>query len=123
MRERCGVTRASAGGSHARGEAQHPRAIARPGSSRAVEARAQKADHLAGIRVSSRLPLRVDQLTVTRHFEHTPGRLDEGDFAVRIRVSNLGLQTGGPGAVPSNAAVFNRYLHNGSFRVIGRHPK
>ena len=40
-----------------------------------------------------------------------PGGLNQPHFSLRVRPADLGRQTGGPGLVVSNDAVFNRHAH------------
>jgi hypothetical protein len=43
--------------------------------------------------------------------EHATRRLDQLDVSVRVVLADLGRQTGGPGLVVSDDAVFDRDAH------------
>jgi hypothetical protein len=64
-----------------------------------------------GLGVAFQFPLGEEQPAVHHHFEHAARRLDQLDVGVRERATKLGRQTGGPGLVVSNDAVFDRHAH------------
>jgi hypothetical protein len=53
-----------------------------------------------------------DEAAVHDHLEHTAGRLNQLHVGVRECATQLGRQTGGPGLVVSNDAVFDRHAHS-----------
>ncbi len=69
-----------------------------------------------------RLPLQLGFLKYRRSvhddLEAPATRRDQLDLRVRIRLANLGGQTGRPGLVASNGAVFDRDVHVGSGSVV-----
>jgi len=56
-------------------------------------------------------PLGKDKSAVHPHFEHPACGFDQADVGVGEGLMELGSQTGGPGLVVSNQAVFDRDLH------------
>jgi hypothetical protein len=72
----------------------------------------EEADNLTGVRVAPERALRKDQHAIPRDFEHAAAPVKQLYGCIRIRCTNLGRQTGGPGFVVSNNAVANRYVHD-----------
>ena len=68
-------------------------------------------DDFSGLGVAFQLLLGEEQSTVHHHFEHAPRRLQQLDVGVWESATQLGRQTGGPGLVVSNDAVFDRHAH------------
>jgi hypothetical protein len=65
--------------------------------------------------VPSGLPLGKHQATVGHNLEGAAGRLQQTHLDSGVRLSQFGRQTGGPGFIVSNDAVFDRHVH-GSHR-------
>jgi len=70
-----------------------------------------EADDFARCRVSAECLLGEHALAVHLDLEDAAGGLDELDLRVRKGAADLGRQTGGPGFVVSNDAVFDGYTH------------
>lgn len=54
----------------------------------------------------------VDRNAIAQNFESAAPRRNQLDFSLGEPLTNLGRQTGGPGFVVSNDAVFDRDLHS-----------
>lgn len=63
------------------------------------------------------LLLGKDEISIHNHLEDTPPGLDERHFDVGPFLLELGHQTGGPGLVVSDDAVFDRDCHEYPLRV------
>ena len=57
-------------------------------------------------------PLGEDQSAVHRYLEYTTGGLDQAHLRLGEGLPQLGRQTGGPGLIVSNDAVFEGDLHD-----------
>jgi len=55
--------------------------------------------------------LREHLAAIYFNLEHTPRRLNELYVGLRVTVTDLGRQTGGPGFIVSNDAVFDDHAH------------
>jgi hypothetical protein len=53
-----------------------------------------------------------DASAVDLNFEHAAGGFDEFHFRVRVFLADLGRQTGSPGLVVSNDAIFDCDPHS-----------
>jgi hypothetical protein len=80
-------------------------------ASRAGAGLRKKAKDLSGRRVPSQLRLLEEWHAIAGDLEPTAPRWLHGDGGVREPVANRGRQTGGPGLVVSNRAVFDVDLH------------
>jgi len=67
--------------------------------------------HLARLGVAAVLLLGKDLAPVHFHLKHAAGGLDQLDVRVRVQGADFGRQTGGPGLVVSDDAVFDRDAH------------
>lgn len=67
---------------------------------------------LPGLGVTPQGSLGKDQLAVEFDLEGASGRIKQLDVTVRVRLSQLGRQTGGFGLVVSDDAVFDRDFHS-----------
>ncbi len=67
--------------------------------------------HLALLRETVELVLREDALAVDSDVEDAAATADQLDLGLGMTALQLGLQTGGPGLVVSNAAVLDDDLH------------
>ncbi len=76
-----------------------------------VSATADQLHDFAGLGVASQFLLGEEQPAVHDHLEHAARRLEQLHLGVRERATELGRQTGGPGLVVSNDAVFDRNAH------------
>jgi hypothetical protein len=79
-------------------------------STRRLRLREEPQD-LAGRGVPAERFFRKQLPPVHLDLEHAPRRLDEFHFRLRVHPADLGRQTGGPGFVVSNDAVFDHYAH------------
>ena len=70
-----------------------------------------QAKHFSRLRVPPYGLLGEDPAPIHLDLEHTAGRLDQFHVGVRVDLPDLGRQTGGPGLVVSDDAVFDRYSH------------
>jgi hypothetical protein len=71
----------------------------------------QQCRYLTRLGVSADCFLGEDEGAVDRNFERAPGRLLEAELRVRNRSLELGYQTGSPGSVVSDHAVFDGDMH------------
>ena len=71
----------------------------------------QQCRYLTRLGVSADCFLGEDEGAVDRNFERAPGRLLEAELRVRNRFLELGYQTGSPGSVVSDYAVFDGDMH------------
>jgi hypothetical protein len=76
-----------------------------------VSAAVDELDDFPGFSVALQLLLGEEEPAVHYHFEHAASRLDQLNVGVRESTTKLGRQTGGPGLVVSNDAVFDRHAH------------
>jgi hypothetical protein len=67
--------------------------------------------HFAGLRMASQGLLREDATPVDLHLEHAARRLNQLHVSVGVGLADLGRQTGGPGLVVSDDAVFDGDAH------------
>ena len=81
----------------------------RPGSG--LCAPANEFDNLAGGGVAFQALLGKNHISVHGDLEHTTGGLRQANFAVGIRLLQLGGQTGRPGLVVSDYAELDCYFH------------
>ena len=70
-----------------------------------------QAKHFSRLRMPRYGLLREDPAPIHLHLERTAGRLDQFHVGVRVDLADLGRQTGGPGLVVSDDAVFDRNSH------------
>jgi hypothetical protein len=61
--------------------------------------------------------LRIDQLAVAFYLKDTVTAFDQFDIRVRILFLQFRLHTGGLRKKVSNAAIFNKNVHNASLAV------
>ena len=80
-------------------------------------------DDLARLGMAPLSPLGEDQRSVDGHLEHAAGGLDQFDVGFGPRPRELGRQTGGPGLIVSNEAVFDRNVHGSRITYGGLAPK
>ena len=85
--------------------------------------RLQQRDDLAGCCMPSKLRLLKDRNTVPAHFKTTTGTRVQRDLCIRKTARQLGRQTGGPGFVVSNRAVFDGNVHALGIRVVGEYSE
>jgi hypothetical protein len=71
----------------------------------------EEAQNLAGRGMPAERLLGEHLAPVHLDLEHASRRLDELHCCLRVRLADLGRQTGGPGFVVSNDAVFDHYAH------------
>jgi hypothetical protein len=62
--------------------------------------------------VATGLGFLVDRNAIAQNFESTAPRWNQFDLRLGKPLTNFGRQTGGPGFVVSNDAVFDRDLHS-----------
>ena len=67
--------------------------------------------HFARLGVAPESLLREDPAPVDFDLKHAARRLDQLDVGVRVGLADFGRQTGGPGLVVSDDAVFDRDAH------------
>ena len=72
---------------------------------------ANETQYLPGLGVAAEGLLRKDLPAVDVDLEHAAGGFDQLHLGLRVGLTNLGRQTGSPGLVISNDAVFNRDAH------------
>jgi hypothetical protein len=68
--------------------------------------------------MTASLRLLINRDAVAQNLEASPPRRDQIDRRNRKSLANLGRQTGGPGLVVSERAVFDRDLHRGVFITV-----
>ena len=74
-------------------------------------ATADEFENLAGVGVPLETLLGKEQIAVNRDLKHATGGLRQANFAVGIRLLQLGGQTGRPGLVVSNDAELDGRFH------------
>jgi hypothetical protein len=74
----------------------------------------QQGKHLPGFRVPPQPEFGEDERPGSGDFKCTTRTLHQLDFGVRVFLSDLSRQTGGPRLVVSSHAVLNSDLHHGS---------
>ncbi len=77
------------------------------------EVTAQQVEDFSGQGMAPQFGLLEDRRPVDDDLEATAARRDHLDFDAGMRLTERGRQTGGPGLVVSNDAVFDGDLHVG----------
>jgi len=72
-------------------------------------------DHLARLGMAPLGTFGKHQRSIDSHLEHAAGGLDQLDVGLGPRPRELGRQTGGPGLIVSDQAVFDRDAHGSGF--------
>ena len=97
--------------------------MACPLSRSAADVLTNQPQHFAGVGVAAELTFGEHQRAIDGDLEDAARRLNQPYLRPRIGISDLGLQTGGPGEIPSDTAILNRDAHGvplTAVEVVGR---
>lgn len=81
----------------------------------------EQAQYFARLRVAVQLRLLEDRLAIDEHLKSSPRRRHHLNVGIRVRCTNLGRQTGGPGSVISKGAILDGDFHWAAVRKRAEH--